>query len=310
MATLVVSGNTVVWNPSLSAVQSAVRIGALFERLGRGVVNLLLGDDAVAVRLAHSGLTGISVVGNRSAAAWFRRLVADGGGELDADVGGSDPTSVSIGLDPAGQQDLMPAGALKLTFDRYLAEVRLRDKPDALYAYTPYEMRNVLTYVRLNQPREAEELLQSLVRHRRPLEWQVLAEVIHSRERYNGYLGDMPHTWIGAEYARTIFGMLAQQDLDRLTLLAGAPPSWVAGKGLSVSKLPTAFGPLTMTADQNDKRLRVALGAGLRKDTALTVNWPSREKPARVTVDGKATTDYDANGIRLQKPFKELVAQW
>jgi hypothetical protein len=228
----------------------------------------------------------------------------------DADVGGSDPTSVSIGLDPAGQQDLMPADALKLTFDRYLAEVRLRDKPDALYAYTPYEMRNVLTYVRLNQPREAEELLQSLVRHRRPLEWQVLAEVIHSRERYNGYLGDMPHTWIGAEYARTIFGMLAQEDLDRLTLLAGAPPSWVAGKGLSVSKLPTAFGPLTMTADQNDKRLRVALGAGLRKDTALTVNWPSREKPARVTVDGKATTDYDANGIRLQKPFKELVAQW
>jgi hypothetical protein len=228
----------------------------------------------------------------------------------DADVGGSDPTSVSIGLDPAGQQDLMPADALKLTFDRYLAEVRLRDKPDALYAYTPYEMRNVLTYVRLNQPRQAEELLQSLVRHRRPLEWQVLAEVIHSRERYNGYLGDMPHTWIGAEYARTIFGMLAQEDLDRLTLLAGAPPSWVAGKGLSVSKLPTAFGSLTMTADQNDKRLRVALGAGLRKDTAVTVNWPSREKPARVTVDGKATADYDANGIRLQKPFKELVAQW
>ena len=41
----------------------------------------------------------------------------------DADNGGSDPTSVSIGLDPAGQQDLMPAEALKLTFDRYLAEL-------------------------------------------------------------------------------------------------------------------------------------------------------------------------------------------
>lgn len=228
----------------------------------------------------------------------------------DADTGGGDPTSVSIGLDPAGQQDLMPADALQRTFDRYLADVRLRDQPGALYAYTPYEMRNVLTYVRLNQPRQAEELLRSLLRHRRPLEWQVLAEVIHSRERYNGYLGDMPHTWIGAEYARMIFGMLAQEDLDRLTLLAGAPPSWVAGKGLSVSKLPTAFGPLSMSAQQQGQRLQLKLAPGLRKDTALTVMWPQRIKPTRVLVDGKATTDYDANGVRLDKPFKQLVAEW
>jgi len=228
----------------------------------------------------------------------------------DADTGGGDPTSVSIGLDPAGQQDLMPADALQRTFDRYLADVRQRDQPGALYAYTPYEMRNVLTYVRLNQPKQAEELLRSLLRHRRPLEWQVLAEVIHSRERYNGYLGDMPHTWIGAEYARMIFGMLAQEDLDRLTLLAGAPPSWVAGEGLSVSKLPTAFGSLTMSAQQQGERLQLKLAPGLRKDTALTVMWPQRIKPARVLVDGRATADYDANGVRLDKPFKQLVAEW
>ena len=228
----------------------------------------------------------------------------------DADTGGSDPTSVSIGLDPAGQQDLMPADALKLTFDRYLAEVRARDLPGALYAYTPYEMRNVLTYVRLNQPQQADELLHSLVRHRRPLEWQVLAEVIHSRERYNGYLGDMPHTWIGAEYARTIFGMLAQEDLDRLTLLAGAPSSWVAGEGLKVDGLPTMYGPLSMSARQQGKQLWVKLGSGLGKDTPLSVNWPSRQKPSRVTVDGKQVADYDANGIVLGKPFKELLAEW
>ena len=228
----------------------------------------------------------------------------------DADAGGGDPTSVSIGLDPAGQQDLMPADALKLTFERYLADVRSRDKPGALYAYTPYEMRNVLTYVRLDQPKEADELLHSLLRDRRPLEWQVLAEVVHSRLRHPGYLGDMPHTWIGAEYARTIFGMLMHEGDQRLSLLPGAPPSWVAGEGLSVSKLPTAYGALTMAARQNGKQLRVTLGSGLAKDTALQVYWPNREKPARVTVDGKPLSDYDANGIQVDKPFKELVAQW
>ena len=43
---------------------------------------------------------------------------------------------------------------------------------------------------------------------------------------------------------------------------------------------------------------------------ALQVSWPSRERPSRVTVDGKPVTDYTADGIRIAKPFKELVAQW
>ena len=39
----------------------------------------------------------------------------------------------------------------------------------------------------------------------------------------------MPHTWIGAEYGRTLFGMLMREDDDALSLLPGTPPSWVAG---------------------------------------------------------------------------------
>ncbi|HEY5971632.1 MAG TPA: hypothetical protein VIT22_06595 [Pseudoxanthomonas sp.] len=65
-----------------------------------------------------------------------------------------------------------------------------------------------------------------------------------------------------------------------------------------------------MTARQEGKELRVSLGAGLRKDAALRVSWPDRMRPASVTVDGKAVADYDADGIRLQRPFEELVAQW
>ena len=148
----------------------------------------------------------------------------------------------------ARAQALMPADALERTFARYLDSVRKRDEPNSLYAYTPYEMRNVLTYVHLNQPKEANELLMNLLRHRRPAEWQVLAEVVYSDLRHAIYLGDMPHTWIGSEYARSIFGMLMHEADDHLALLPGAPPSWVAGDGLSVGALPTAYGPLTMTA--------------------------------------------------------------
>jgi hypothetical protein len=227
-----------------------------------------------------------------------------------ADLADWDPTSVSIALDPAGQMDLLPPDALRYTFDRYLKEIRSRDEPDALYAYTPYEMRNVLTYVHLNRPQAANEVLLNLFRHRRPAAWHVLAEVVHSRERHDGYLGDMPHTWIGAEYVRAVFGMLMREGDDRLHLIPGAPPSWLEGPGLRIGKLPTAYGPLSMSAQQQGATLRVKLDAGLRNTTRLQVAWPSRQRPNGVTIDGTTQTNYTADGIEIEKPFRELIARW
>ncbi|HHA2422589.1 discoidin domain-containing protein [Stenotrophomonas maltophilia] len=227
-----------------------------------------------------------------------------------ADLGDGDPTGVSIALDPTGAQSVLPAEALRTTFARYLEDVRKRSQPDALYAYTPYEIRNVLSYVHLGQPQVADELLQGLLHDRRPLEWQVLAEVVHSRLRFPRYLGDMPHTWIGAEYGRTLFGMLMREDDDALSLLPGTPPSWVAGDGLAVERLPTAYGTLQMQARQRDGMLTVTLGKGLRSGTAVKVWWPARTMPKTVRVDGHSVSDFDAEGVRLAEPFKTLEARW
>jgi hypothetical protein len=266
------------------------------------------GDKAMATwaREQYEALRGSMAASIRATMAWKGADYIPS----DADLGGSDPTSVSIGIDPAGQQDLMPADALRRTFARYMDDVRAREKPGALYAYTPYELRNVLTYVHLDQPREANELLQSVVADRRPLEWQVFAEVVHSRLRHPGYLGDMPHTWIGSEYARAIFGMLMREADDGLYLLPGAPPSWVAGEGLRVDKLPTAYGPLTMSARREGNTLRIALGPGVKQDAPVRVFWPNRERPVQVLVDGKKIGDYSADGVKLDRPFRELVATW
>ena len=227
-----------------------------------------------------------------------------------ADLGDGDPTSVSIGLDPCGQQDLLPVEALNHTFARYLDEVRQREAPGALYTYSPYEFRNVLTLVRLDRPGDAEQLLGRLLAGRRPVHWQVLAEVVRSLPRHPFYLGDMPHTWVGAEYARALFGMLMHEQDERLDLLPGVPPSWVAGEGLRISNLPTAFGTLSMSARQEGPVMRLVLEPGLRNDAPLQVDWPARRRPLAVTVDGRSRADYSADGIRLEGPFRELVAQW
>jgi len=227
-----------------------------------------------------------------------------------ADLGDGDPTGVSIALDPTGQQDLLPPRELTNTFDRYLADVQAREQPDALFAYTPYEIRNVLTYVHLGRTDDAEELLDLLMAHRRPLPWQVLAEVVHSRLRYPGYLGDMPHTWIGAEYARTLFGMLFREDDAALVLLPGTPRDWLGEDGVRLEAAPTVHGKLTLSARLQGDRLQLKLGPGLRKDTALRVVWPQRKRPAEVRVDGKLVHDYDDHGIGLARPFRSLEARW
>ncbi|RYG14272.1 MAG: discoidin domain-containing protein [Burkholderiales bacterium] len=285
-------------------------------------------DDYWALKGWHDGAWLAEQWGDTETAAWAREQYAALRGSMAAsilatmkwkgadfipaaaDLGDGDPTSVSIALDPTGQQDLLPPDALRTTFERYLADVRSQNKPGALYAYSPYELRNVLTYVHLNQPEVANELLGKMFKDRRPPEWHVFAEVVHSRMRYPRYMGDMPHTWIGAEYARTIYGMLMREEDGALLLLPGAPPAWLAGEGLGIEQLPTAYGPLSLTARQTGNTLEIELGQGLRKDTALHVSWPSRIRPQRVTVDGRPWQDFDVNGIALPRAFKRLEAEW
>ena len=227
-----------------------------------------------------------------------------------ADKGEVDPTSLSIGLDPCGQRHLFDTDALNRTFTRFLEDVRKRDAPGSLWAFTPYELRNVLSYVQLGRLGDANELLDSLMRYRRPQSWQMFAEVVHSRLRHPGYLGDMPHTWIGAEYVRLILGMLMHEADDHLKLLPGVPPVWLTGDGTRLSELRTAYGRLTMTARQDGPFLRILLGPGIAQDTAVQVSWPSRQRPQRVWVDGLEQTSFTAEGISLNRPFHELEAKW
>jgi hypothetical protein len=227
-----------------------------------------------------------------------------------ADFADIDPASVSIALDPSGQQDVLPDVALRTTFMRYLDEVGKRSRPGAHYVCTPYEFRNVLTFVHLDEPVLAGELLYRLRTSRYPPGWQVFAEVVRSPMRSVFYLGDMPHTWVGAEYVRAMIGMLMHESDRSLELLPGTPPEWVAGRGLAIDRLATAFGTLSMSAQQDGTMLRVHLGPGLGPTTEVVVSWPTRQRPRSVTVDGKLRGDFGDEGMHLQRPFRDLVARW
>ncbi len=227
-----------------------------------------------------------------------------------ADLGDLDPTGTSIALDPCGVADVLPEAAVQFTFDNYMKKIRNRAASKDTWDFTPYELRNVLTFVRLNRPADANELLLDQLRYRRPLAWQMFAEVVHSRLRHPGYFGDMPHTWIGTELVRAVIGMLMHDGDAALELLPGTPPAWLAGDGLRVSELRTAYGHLSMTVRQEGARLRITLGPNLAPNVAVQVMWPSRKKPNQVWVDGQPRTNQTSDGILIERPFHELVAQW
>jgi hypothetical protein len=267
-----------------------------------------LGDAELATwaRAQYAALHGAVAASIRATMAWKRIAYVPS----SADLGDLDATGTSIALDPCGQRDVLPEAAVEFTFDDYLKKVKKRGNSADSWDFTPYELRNVLSFVRLDRPADGYALLGELLRYRRPLAWQMFAEVVHSRLRHPGYFGDMPHTWVGTELVRVVLGMLMHDGAAALELLPGAPPAWLAGEGLRVSELRTAHGRLSMTARQEGARLRVVLGPGLAPNVAVRVIWPSRKKPQQVWVDGRPRTDQTAGGIVIERPFQELVAQW
>src|SRR5207244_4166343 len=76
------------------------------------------------------------------------------------ELGDFDPTSTSIAVVPGGEVGNLPEPALTQTFDRYWEEFEKRKGRAADWdAYTPYEIRNVGTFVRLGQRARALALL-------------------------------------------------------------------------------------------------------------------------------------------------------
>jgi hypothetical protein len=82
--------------------------------------------------------------------------------------------------------------------------------------------------------------------YQRPHGWNHWAEVVWHDERHPGYIGDMPHTWVGSDFINAIRAMFVYETDDDSGIVVGAglKDEWVK-HGLSVERLPTHFGTLS-----------------------------------------------------------------
>ena len=108
--------------------------------------------------------------------------------------------------------------------------------------------------MRLGWRDRAQELLDFFLAYRRPSGWRHWAEVVFQDKRAARFIGDMPHTWVGSDYIRSVLDMfmferasagVATPDGTReLVLAAGIPAAWLDGPGVAIGDLPTPYGDL------------------------------------------------------------------
>jgi hypothetical protein len=187
------------------------------------------------------------------------------------------------------------ARALDRTFERYWAEfVARRDGTKPWDAYTPYELRSVGTMVRLGQRDRAHQLLDWFFTHQRPAGWYQWAEVVWKDPTTPKFIGDMPHTWVGTDYVRSVLDMFAyeRESDSSLVLGAGVLESWVAERpGVTVRKLSTHYGPISYTMRREPGSARVSIQTGTRiPPGGIVVHSPFTQAPRQALVNGVAGT--------------------
>ena len=207
------------------------------------------------------------------------------------ELGDFDATSTTVGIAPVGELASMPDTALRTTFDKYWENSTKRRVPGAVWEnYTPYELRTVGTFVRLGQKQRALSMLDFFFDGQRPSAWRQWAEVVwHDRDTPK-FIGDMPHTWVGSDYIRSVLDMFAYDRASDSALVVGAgiAEKWVReAPGVKVRALGTPYGPIDFDIRATGKTLVAHFGGNVRVPPGgIAFRSPVDSKIASARVDG------------------------
>jgi hypothetical protein len=233
-----------------------------------------------------------------------------------AELGDFDPTSTSIAVGPLDEAHLLPKAETANTFDRYIEGFRKRASGAAAWTnYTAYEMRNIGALVRLGRRREALELMEFMLRDRRIPAWNQWPEISWRDLSGPSFIGDLPHTWVGAEYIlaiRTLFAYERQAD-QALVIAAGVAEEWLSeGFEVKVKDLPTYFGDISYSLRLDSPGvLRLRLGGNLVLPPGGIVVEPPLARPIRlVHVNGRVLENFQSHSLTCRKYPAEIVVDF
>ena len=220
-----------------------------------------------------------------------------------ADRADFDPSATTIALSVAGEQAALPQQLLHNTFERYWNEfVQRRDGTRQWSEYTPYELRAVGAFVRLQWRERAWQLLDFFLADRRPAAWNQWAEVVGRDARQARFVGDMPHAWISSDFIQSALDLFAyERPADQsLVLAAGVPSDWLNRQGVAIRKLRTPYGNLSYTLRRDGQRLLLTIAPGVKPPGGgLVFRWPYETAPGRASLNGRPLQWQNGNELRI-----------
>ena len=213
-----------------------------------------------------------------------------------------DPTATANAIYLLGIPQGLNRRAVDQTFDKYLADWRGKRRGTvASTNYTPYEIRIIGALVRLGRRDAALELLRFFLSDRRPPPWNQWPEIAWADHKAPAHVGDLPHTWIAAEYVLALRSMFAyERETDRsLVLAAGIAAEWIEGAGVEVRGMPTPYGRLSYSLRRVDARtLQCTIGGAIGAEHEFCVHRCAA--PLRsVIVDGSACKSFDEDSVTV-----------
>ncbi len=222
------------------------------------------------------------------------------------ELGDFDPTSTTIALTPCNELANLPRPQIYNTFSRYYDFFKARrDGTLDWVNYTPYENRVAGSFVMLDQPEKAHELLAYFLADQRPQGWNHWAEVVWKDERAPRFIGDMPHTWCGSDFINAVRSLFVYENEQEKTLVTGAGlrQEWIdAPGGMSVSGLPTYYGDISYSVERREKSYLFTITGDLSLPAnGISIrNFNSSRPPARVIINGEESDDFSRNEIRVE----------
>jgi hypothetical protein len=229
------------------------------------------------------------------------------------ELGDFDATSTTIALTPCNELNNLPKPQVYHTFDKYFEFfVNRRDGKLDWINYTPYENRLIGSFIILDQPERAHELIEFFLDDQRPKGWYHWAEVVWKDYRYPGYIGDMPHTWCGSDFLNAIRSMFVyENEYDQSLVLASALyQDWIdAPEGMSVENLPTYYGEISYAIKKikNKYLFSITGDMNLPANGIKIKNFNGSKLPAKVIVNGKKIKDFNEKEISVKEFPAEVM---
>lgn len=130
--------------------------------------------------------------------------------------------------------------------------------------------------------------------------------------RYPGYIGDMPHTWVGSDFINAIRSMFVYENEWDQSLVLGSAlyQDWIdSPEGMSVQNLPTYYGEVSYSIKKENDKYRFSIygNAKLPSSGIKIKNFNGSKLPKRVTMNGNGIKDYSEKEITIKEFPAEVV---